>query len=80
MTNNSKQYLLALMISDIDDKRACLRALEDEFREARNAGRKSEANDIHNVKNRVQRSLYAAESAMEDLIGVETDEIIENGG
>lgn len=79
MTNNSKQYLLALMISDIDDKRACLHVLDDEYREAKNAGRKSEANDIHNVKNRIQRSLWAAEEVMEELIGVETDEIIKKG-
>lgn len=79
MTNNSKQYLLALMLSDIEDKRACLHVLDDEYREAKNAGRKSEAKDIHDVKNCIRRSLYAAESAMEDLIGVETDEIIKKG-
>lgn len=79
MTNNSKQYLLALMISDLDDKRACLHVLDDEYREAKNAGRNSEANDIHNVKNRIQRSLWAAEKVMEELIGVETDEIINKG-
>ena len=79
MTNSSKQYLMALMISDIDDKRACLRVLEDEFREARNAGRNSEAKDIHNVRTRIRRSLLAAEDVMEDLIGVETDEIIKKG-
>lgn len=76
MTNNSKQYLLALMISDIDDKRACLHVLDDEYREAKNAGRNSEANDINNVRNRIRRSLYAAEDAMGYLIDVETDEII----
>ena len=76
MTRNSKQYLLALMISDIDDKRACLRVLEDEFREAKGAGKHAEAGDIAVVINRMKKSLKAAESAMEDLIGVETDEII----
>lgn len=80
MTYSSKQYMLALIISDIDDKRACLHVLDVEYREAKKAGRRSEANDIQNVKNRIQRSLYEAESAMEDLIGVETDEIIINGG
>ena len=79
MTNNSKQYLLALMISDIDDKRACLRVLEDEFREAKGAGRHAEAGDIASVINHIKKSLKAAESAMEDLIGVETDEIIKRG-
>lgn len=79
MTIDNKQYLLALMTSDIDDKRACLHVLDDEYREAKNAGRNSEANDIHNVRNRIRRSLYAAEDAMEDLIGVETDEIIKRG-
>ena len=74
MTNNSKQYLLAILISDIDDKRACLHVLDDEYREAKNAGRNSEAKDINNVRNRIRRSLYAAEDAMEDLIGVETDD------
>ena len=74
MTNNSKQYLLALMISDIDDKRACLHVLDDEYREAKNAGRDSEAKDIHNVRNRIRRSLFAAEDAMGDLIDVETDD------
>lgn len=74
MTRSSKQYLLAILISDIDDKRACLHVLDDEYREAKNAGRNSEANDIHNVRNRIRRSLYAAEDAMEDLIGVETDD------
>ena len=76
MTRSSKQYLLALMISDIDDKRACLRVLEDEFREAKGAGPHAEAGDIAVVINRMKKSLKAAESAMEDLIGVETDEII----
>ena len=76
MTNNSKQYLLALMISDIDDKRTCLRVLEDEFREAKGAGKHAEAGDIAAVINRMKKSLKAAEAAMEDLIGVETDEII----
>ena len=80
MTNNSKQYLLAILISDIDDKRACLHVLDEEYREAKNAGRNSEAKDIHNVRNRIRRSLYAAEDVMEDLIDVETDEIIVNGG
>lgn len=79
MTNNSKQYLLALMISDIDDKRACLRVLEDEFREAKDAWRNAEAGDIMSVINHIKKSLKAAESAMEDLIGVETDEIIKRG-
>lgn len=79
MTRNSKQYLLALMISDIDDKHACLRALTDEFREARSAGQHSEAGDIASVINRMKNSLKAAEAAMEDLIGVETDEIIKKG-
>ena len=79
MTNNSKQYLLALMISDIDDKRACLHVLDEEYREAKNAGRNSEAKDIHNVRNRIRRSLYAAEDAMGYLIDVETDEIIKKG-
>ena len=79
MTNNSKQYLLALMISDIDDTRACLHVLDEEYRDAKNAGRNSEANEIHNVRNRIRRSLYAAEDVMEDLIGVETDEIIKKG-
>ena len=79
MTNNSKQYLLALMISDIDDKRACLRVLEDEFREAKDAWRNAEAGDIMSVINHIKKSLKAAESAMEDLIGVETDEIIKKG-
>ncbi len=79
MTNNSKQYLLAILISDIDDKRACLHVLDEECREAKNAGHNSEAKDIHNVRNRIRRSLYAAEDVMEDLIGVETDEIIKKG-
>ena len=79
MTRNNKQYLLALMISDIDDKRACLRVLEDEFREAKGAGRHAEAGDIAVVINRMKKSLKAAEAAMEDLIGVETDEIIKKG-
>ena len=79
MTRNSKQYLLALMISDIDDKRACLRVLEDEFREAKGAGKHAEAGDIAVVINRMKKSLKAAEAAMEDLIGVETDEIIKKG-
>lgn len=79
MTNNSKQYLLALMISDIDDKRACLRVLEDEFREAKDAWRNAEAGVIMSVINHIKKSLKAAESAMEDLIGVETDEIIKRG-
>jgi hypothetical protein len=79
VTRNSKQYLLALMISDIDDKRACLRVLEDEFREARGAGSHAEAGDIAVVINRMKKSLKAAEAAMEDLIGVETDEIIKKG-
>jgi hypothetical protein len=79
MTNNSKQYLMTLLISDIDDKRACLHVLDEEYREAKNAGRNSEAKDIHSVKNRIRRSLLAAEDAMEDLIGVETDEIIKKG-
>ena len=79
MTNNSKQYLLALLISDIDDKRACLRALEDEFREAKNARRHLEAENIEIVIKRMKNSLEAAEAAMEDLIGVETDEIIKKG-
>jgi hypothetical protein len=79
MTNNSKQYLLALMISDIDDKRACLRVLEDEFREAKGAGSHAEAGDIAAVINRMKKALKAAEAAMEDLIGVETDEIIKKG-
>ena len=79
MTNNSKQYLLALMIYDLDDKRACLHVLDDEYREAKNAGRNSEAKDIHNVRNRIRRSLYAAEDALGDLIDVETDEIIKKG-
>ena len=74
MTNNSKQYLLALMISDIEDKRACLHVLDGEYREAKNAGRNSEAKDIHNVRNRIRRSLFAAEDAMGDLIDVETDD------
>lgn len=79
MTNNSKQYLLAIMISDIADKRACLRVLDDEFREAKGAGRHAEAGDIAVVINRIKKSLKAAEAAMEDLIGVETDEIIKKG-
>ena len=79
MTNSNKQYLLALMISDIDDKRACLRVLEDEFREAKGAGKHAEAGDIAVVINRMKKSLKAAEAAMEDLIGVETDEIIKKG-
>ena len=79
MTRNNKQYLLALMISDIDDKRACLRVLEDEFREAKGAGKHAEAGDIAVVINRMKKSLKAAEAAMEDLIGVETDEIIKKG-
>lgn len=79
MTRNSKQYLLALMISDIDDKRACLRVLEDEFRGAKGAGKHAEAGDIAVVINRMKKSLKAAEAAMEDLIGVETDEIIKKG-
>ena len=79
MTNNSKQYLLALLISDIDDKRACLRVLEDEFREAKDAWRNAEAGDIMSVINHIKKSLKAAESAMEDLIGVETDVIIKKG-
>jgi hypothetical protein len=74
MTKESKEYILALLISDIDDKRACLHVLDDEYREAKNAGRNSEANDIHNVRNRIRRSLYAAEDVMEDLIDVETDD------
>lgn len=79
MTRNSKQYLLALMISDIDDKRACMRVLEDEFRQAKGAGRHTEAGDIAVVINRMKKSLKAAEAAMEDLIDVETDEIIKKG-
>jgi hypothetical protein len=79
MTEKSKQYLLALMISDIEDKRACLHVLDDEYREAKNAGQHSEAGDIASVINRMKNSLKAAEAAMEDLIGVETDEIIKKG-
>lgn len=79
MTRNNKQYLLALMISDIDDKRACLRVLEDEFREVKGAGKHAEAGDIAVVINRMKKSLKAAEAAMEDLIDVETDEIIKKG-
>ena len=79
MTRNNKQYLLAIMISDIDDKRACLRVLEGEFREAKNARRHLEAENIEIVIKRMKNSLEAAEAAMEDLIGVETDEIIKKG-
>jgi hypothetical protein len=74
MTKESKEYILALLISDIDDKRACLRVLEDEFREAKGAGSHAEAGDIAVVINRMKKSLKAAEAAMEDLIGVETDD------
>lgn len=79
MTRNSNQYLLALMISDIDDKCACLRVLEDEFREAKGAGKHEEAGDIAVVINRMKKSLKAAEAVLEDLFGVETDEIIKKG-
>ena len=55
------------------------RLLEDEFREAKGAGRHLESGDIAIVINHIKKSLKAAESAMEDLIGVETDEIIKRG-
>lgn len=74
MTRNSKQYLLALMISNIGSKRAYLKALEFEFREAKCAGQHAEAKDIANMIDRIKTSLKEAEAAMEDLIGVETND------
>ena len=67
MTAKTKNHVMAMLMSDADERRACLRVLEDEKAEATSM---EELREINTVIRRVRAALLQTESALDDLAGV----------
>lgn len=71
MTAKTKNHIMAMLMSDVDERRACLRVLEDERRDATST---DELRDISAVIRRVRAALKQTEDALDEIVEVVTKE------
>lgn len=76
MTAKTKNHIMAMLMSDADERRACLRVLEDERRDATST---KELRDICAVIRRVRAALVQTEDALDEIVEVLTNEDNERG-
>ena len=72
MTAKTKNHIMAMLMSDADEHRACIRVLEDD---RRNVTSTDELRDISAVIRRVRAALKQTEDALDEIVDIKiTDE------
>lgn len=71
MTAKTKNHIMAMLMSDADEHRACIRVLEDD---RRNVASTDELRDISAVIRRVRAALKQTEDALDEIASVLTAE------